>query len=270
MYERNCMQDDLDELLRIAKLAARMAANVHRGMEHDRLAFLTKNSSMDLVTEVDRESERRIVSAIQSLRPDDAILGEEGTSITGNSGVCWIIDPLDGTTNFIHRYPAHAVSIGVEINNKRVLGVVHDTFQDVVYEGIVGIGAKCDGKPIAVRTESELSRALIGTGFLPDVKVRCEQAEILRGVLPHVRDIRRSGCPSLDLCAVGSGKLDGYYECGLGRWDITAGAAIAEAAGAKIDELYTPTLPNPMLVVSNERLQDALVAMLTRACAAKR
>ncbi len=258
------MLEKLDELLSIAKQAAQTAATVHCRMRRDSLSVHTKSSSIDLVTEIDRESEREIVAAIHSARPDDAILGEEGTNIVGSSGICWIIDPLDGTTNFIHQYPAHSVSVGVEINNHRVLGVVHDTFHDIVYEGIVDVGAQCDGKPIAVSKQSQLSRALIGTGFLPSSEVRRVQAEVLCNVLPLVRDIRRSGCPSLDLCAVASGKLDGFYESGLGRWDIAAGAAIAEAAGAKVIELSSLSLPNPLLVVANARLVDELVALLVK------
>lgn len=262
------MRESLDELLRIARHAAQMAAVVHRSVERDSLAVGAKSSSSDLVTEIDQKSEQQIVSVLRAARPDDSIVGEEGTNIAGSSGVCWIIDPLDGTTNFVHGYPAHAVSIGVEIDGKRALGVVHDTFHNRVYEGIVGAGARCDGKPVGVRGESELSRALIGTGFLPDAEVRRAQAELLGTVLPLVRDVRRSGCPSLDICGVAAGVLDGFYECGLGRWDIAAGAAIAEAAGARVVELPSLTLPNPLLVVGNAKLIEKIVAILIRAGAA--
>lgn len=259
------MRKNLDELLRVAKHAARLAAAVHHGATQDSLGINTKSSASDLVTEVDREAERQMVAAIHTARPDDAIVGEEGTSIAGTSGVCWLLDPLDGTTNFIHRYPAHAVSVGVEINGQRMLGVVHDTFHDRVYEGIVGVGAQCDGEPIRVSAESALSKALVGTGFLPDAEVRRVQAKVLHHVLPLVRDVRRSGCPSLDLCAVAAGMLDGFYESGLGRWDIAAGAAIAEAAGAKVIELHSETLPNPLLVVANAKLLEALTETLSKA-----
>lgn len=272
-----CMRGDLEELLSIAKHAARMAAGMHLRARQGALDVSTKNSPIDLVTEVDRESERQLVSAIHTARPDDAILGEEGTNITGSSGVCWVLDPLDGTTNFVHGYPAYAVSVGIEIDGKRVIGVVHDTYHDRVYSGIVGMGAQCDGRSISARAESALSQPLVGTGFLPNAEVRLVQGEVLRSVLPLVRDVRRSGCPSLDLCAVASGTLDGFYECGLGRWDIAAGAAIAEAAGATVVELPSPSLPNPLLVVANATLLEAIVAMLveagaamdSRACAAR-
>lgn len=261
-------QEKFDELLGIAREAARVGAVVHRSMRRDALGVGAKSSLMDLVTEVDREAERQLVSVIREKRPGDAIIGEEGANVAGSSGVCWIIDPLDGTTNFVHGYPAHAVAVGVEIDGERVLGVVHDTFHERVYEGTVGVGARCDGEPVAIRAETELSRALIGTGFLPDAGVRRVQAEVLRCVLPLVRDVRRSGCPSLDLCAVASGMLDGFYESGLGRWDIAAGAAIAEAAGASVVELQSPVLPNPLLVVANAKLLETLVLILVEAGAA--
>jgi myo-inositol-1(or 4)-monophosphatase len=259
------MRGDLEAWLSIAKHAARLAAAVHLRARQDDLAVRTKHSPSDLVTQVDREAERQLVSAIRAARPDDAILGEEGTTITGRSGVCWVLDPLDGTTNFVHGYPAYAVAVGVEIDGQRVMGVVHDTSHDRVYAGMVGVGAQCDGRPISVRGASALSQALIGTGFPPDAEVRLVQGEVLRRVLPRVRDVRRSGCPSLDLCAVASGTLDGFYECGLGRWDMAAGAAIAEAAGAAVVELLLPILPNPWLAVANPTLLEALVAMLVEA-----
>jgi myo-inositol-1(or 4)-monophosphatase len=107
------------------------------------------------------------VSAIRTGRPDDAALGEEETNITGGSGACWILDPLDGITNFVHGYPAYAVSVGGEIDGQRVVGVVQDTSHDRVYSDMVGVGAPCDGRPISVRVESALSQALVGTGFFP-------------------------------------------------------------------------------------------------------
>jgi myo-inositol-1(or 4)-monophosphatase len=157
------------------------------------------------------------------------------------------------------------VAVGVEIEGRRVFGVVHDTFNRRVYAGIVGEGATCEGRPIAVRNESNLKQALIGTGFLPNADVRRLQAELLQQVLPRVRDVRRSGCPSLDICGVAAGVLDAFYECGLGRWDIAAAAAIAEAAGAKVLLLNSSVLPNPFLVVANSKLIDEMVGMLAEA-----
>jgi myo-inositol-1(or 4)-monophosphatase len=257
---------ELSELLELAKRAANSAAAVHRSaIQEGGFTVYAKTSSSDLLTEVDRESERRLVAAIREARPNDEILGEEGANFDGDSGVRWLLDPLDGTTNFVHRYPAHSVAVGIEIAGRRRIGVVHDTFSNHVYWGVVGHGARCDNEPIAVRHESDLSLALIGTGFLAYPEVRRTQADLLREILPRVRDIRRSGCPSLDICAVASGRLNGFYEAGLGRWDIAAGAAIAEAAGATVLLLNSKILPDPLLVVANAKLAAALVSALTDA-----
>jgi len=262
------MEADLNDLLGVAQQAAQLAATIHRAAHRDRLDVHTKSSATDLVTDVDRAAEKALVSALRQARPDDAIIGEEGTNVAGRTGVCWVLDPLDGTTNFVYGYPAYAVSVGVEIDGKRVLGVVHDTAHDRVYSGIVGGVASCDGTPIAASTQADLGLALIGTGFLPDVAARRVQGAIIQRLLPAVRDIRRSGSAALDLCAVASGTLDGFYEAGLGHWDIAGGAAIAEAAGAAVVELHSAHLPNPLLVVANPKLIETLVARLVEAGAA--
>jgi len=253
------MTDSLPDLLDIAREAALAAVSVHHRAA---TGASTKGSPTDLVTDIDREAEQRLVAVIRKYRPDDSIVGEEGAAIKGSSGVCWILDPLDGTTNFVYGYPAHAVAVGVEIDGERALGLVHDTSRSCVYSGIVGQGAYCDYRPIFARTSNDLSHALIGTGFLPQAAVRDVQGGVLRYVLPKVRDVRRSGCPSLDLCAVAAGMLDGFYEFGLGRWDIAAGAAIAEAAGASIALLAGKPLPDPLLVAANPGLLPELLGLL--------
>jgi myo-inositol-1(or 4)-monophosphatase len=256
------MRDGLEDLLEIARHAASLAAAVHREARAGGFDIRAKASPADLVTAVDCEAERRLVEAIHRARPDDAIIGEEGANISGNSGVCWVLDPLDGTTNFVYGYPARAVAVGIEIDGERKLGVVHDTYHNRVYTGIVGDGAYCDDHSIEPRAESVLARALIGTGFSPRLEVREPQGEVLRRLLPRVRDVRRSGSPALDLCAVASGALDGFYESGLGRWDIAAGAAIAEAAGAKVVELQSTLFPTPVLVAANAELMITLTSFL--------
>jgi myo-inositol-1(or 4)-monophosphatase len=259
------MREELSALLELAQYAASLAAAVHRrAIEAASFKVDIKSSTSDLVTEVDREAERELVTAIRAARPEDEIIGEEGANFSGSSGVRWILDPLDGTTNFVHQYPAHSVAVGVEIDEQRIIGVVHDTFSNRVYAGVVGEGATCDGTPITVRYECNLQQALVGTGFLPDTNVRRLQADLLREILPRVRDVRRSGCPSLDICGVAAGTLDAFYECGLGQWDIAAAAAIAEAAGATILLLNSRVLPNPFLVVANAKLTSAIVALLVK------
>jgi myo-inositol-1(or 4)-monophosphatase len=257
---------DLSELLELARRAAKSAAHVHwSAIDKSSFKVYAKTSSSDLVTEIDREAERTLVDVIRAARPNDEIVGEEGANFHGDSGVRWILDPLDGTTNLVHGYPAHSVAVGIEIEGRRTIGVVHDTFSNRVYSGIVGQGAHRDEEAMGVRHETDLSLALIGTGFLAYPDVRRAQADLLREMLPRVRDIRRSGCPSLDICAVASGTLDGFYEAGLGRWDIAAGAAVAEAAGATVLLLHSTVLPDPMLVVANPKLAADLVSVLTEA-----
>ena len=264
-------QEELFQLLEIAKHAASLAAAIHRkAIRTGNIETETKSSSSDLVTRVDRESEQALVNAIRAARRDDDIIGEEGTRLSGTTGVRWILDPLDGTTNFIHGYPFHSIAVGVEVDGQNVVGVVHDTFSDRVYAGVVGHGATCDGKPISVRNESNLREALIGTGFLPDDDVRRAQAELLREVLPRVRDVRRTGCPSLDICNVASGALSGFYECGLGPWDIAAASAIAEAAGATVSLLHSRMFPNPFLVVASAELTPILISLFVDAKAVDR
>ena len=259
-------KEELFELLEIAKHAARLGAAIHRrALDEGKVEAETKRSSSDLVTKVDRESEQALVKAIHAARPNDAIQGEEGTSVSGSSGVRWIIDPLDGTTNFVHRYPFHSVAVGVEVDGKTAVGVVHDTFCDQVYAGVVGYTATRGDHPIIVRKEANLRDALIGTGFLPDEEVRRKQAELLREVLPRVRDVRRSGCPSLDICSVASGALSGFYECGLGPWDIAAASAVAEAAGATVSLLHSSIFPHPFLIVANPQLTSALIQLFVDA-----
>jgi myo-inositol-1(or 4)-monophosphatase len=256
---------DLHALTASALRIAADAATVHRegfGCLH---AIETKTSPTDVVSDVDRAAERVIVRAIKEVRPGDAILSEESTEQPGTSGVRWVIDPLDGTTNYVYRYPAFAVSIGIEIEGRPAIGVVHDSCHDHVYVGVVGQGATCDGQPMCVSTTAELSMALLATGFSPHAEVRARQALVLAQVLPKVRDMRRSGSPVLDLCAVAAGQVDGFYEVGLGRWDIAAGRVIAEAAGATLTVLPARTSPDPLVVAANPTLLPLLLVLLGEA-----
>jgi myo-inositol-1(or 4)-monophosphatase len=262
--------DLLDELKSIAIQAARAAAATHRERDVARLDLAFKGNASDLVTSVDRAAEAALVQIIASARPDDGIIAEEGSARAGSSGVCWLLDPLDGTTNFVHGYPQHAVAVGVTIAGVRRLGVVADTARDHLYVGVPGFGipaagAFCEERVLATSTERELRHALVATGFLPDESVRPLQVDILKTVLPRVRDIRRSGSAALDLCAVASGSLDAYYEFGLKPWDIAAGAAIAEAAGARVVLLDSGPLPGPLLIAGNTALVEALEKLLTLA-----
>ena len=191
----------------------------------------TKSTPTDMVTEVDREAEALLVRRILAARPSDAILGEEGANQAGTSGVRWVLDPLDGTTNYLYGYPPYAVSIGVEVDGVTVAGVVHDASRAETYTAARDGGAFMNGRQITVSNEERIPHTLLGTGFGYDVEGRRKQAAIVARLLPQVRDIRRSGSAALDLCSVASGRLDGYYEFGLNEWDRAAGILIVQEAG---------------------------------------
>jgi myo-inositol-1(or 4)-monophosphatase len=191
----------------------------------------SKSTPTDMVTEVDRAAEALLVDRILAARPDDGILGEEGANHGGTSGVRWVIDPLDGTTNYVYGFPAYAVSIGVELNGEAIAGAVHDAARRETYTAALGEGAFLDGRRLAVSTETRLPHALVGTGFAYDPEIRRRQGAIVAYLLPRVRDLRRSGSAALDLCSVAVGRLDAYAEFGLNEWDRSAGMLIVREAG---------------------------------------
>jgi len=224
---------NVSELLDLAVGLANQAGRLLLDEAPDRKDDVaTKSSRTDMVTAVDRASEALIVGAIERERPDDGVLGEEGSAREGTSGVRWIIDPLDGTTNYLYGFPLFAVSIAVEVDGEVEAGVVAHPTLGEVFTAVRCDGALCNGRPIAVSEKVELATALIGTGFAYGADSRRESARWLEHIIPSVRDIRRGGAASLDLCWVACGRLDGYYEAGLSPWDIAAGDLIAREAGA--------------------------------------
>ena len=226
------MSQLIHELHELACVVAREAgALLASRVDEHHLAISSKSSPTDMVSEVDRESEELIVSRILAARPGDAILGEEGGSRPGTSGVRWVIDPLDGTTNYLYRLPAYAVSIAAEHEGRVVAGAVFDAAHSDLYAARLGGGATWNGASIVTSAKAELATALIGTGFGYEAQQRGEQGTVLARVLPYVRDIRRYGSAALDLCGVACGRLDGYFELGLGPWDWAAGALIVREAG---------------------------------------
>ena len=254
---------DPRELLALAVIAAEDAAELLRTSRPDPDAIGTKSSGSDLVTDRDRAAEARIVDRILDARPEDGVLGEEGGERTGTSGVRWVIDPLDGTTNYVYGYPAYGVSIAAEADGQAVAGVVVAVVSRERYTAALGHGAHRDDRPIRVSAAQDLSVALLGTGFSYDAATRGRQAAALTAVLPAVRDIRRSGSAALDLCAVASGRLDGFWERGLSPWDRAAGALIAAEAGARVAPLGRA---EPMTILAAPPgLYGALEALLETA-----
>lgn len=224
----------------------------------------TKSSATDLVTAVDRDVEALITARLRAARPQDAIVGEEGTAHEGASGVRWLIDPIDGTTNFVYGYPAYAVSIGAERDGEALAGVVLDIAHTDLYTAARGLGAACNGLSIAVSDREDLASALIGTGFGYVAEVRRRQGAVLAHVLPRVRDVRRSGSAALDLCWLARGRVDGYYEDGVQAWDTAAGELLVREAGGRVGRLAGVT-ERGYLVASAPGIFDAFHALITEA-----
>jgi myo-inositol-1(or 4)-monophosphatase len=225
-----------DELLELAVRTARDAARlVQSGAARGVTVAATKSSAVDIVTESDRSAERLIRSSLLGARPDDAVVGEEGDDEAGTSGVRWIVDPIDGTVNFLYGIPAYAVSIAAELDGEVVAGVVLNVATGQEYTATLGGPAQRDGAPILVRPVVPLGERLIGTGFSYEARQREIQAAALLHLLPRIRDIRRFGSCALDLCGVAQGSLDGYMEEGVNLWDHAAGGLIAKAAGARVE-----------------------------------
>jgi myo-inositol-1(or 4)-monophosphatase len=225
-----------DDLERLAIELAEGAAAVVRAGRHAVLDVASKSTETDLVTEVDRATERWIIDQLAVRRPDDAILGEESGGRSGSTTVRWVLDPIDGTVNFVYGIEAYAVSVGVQVDGRSVAGAVANVPTGEVFSAALGEGAhlRRDGVSISLRCNpiEELSMALVGTGFGYSPDRRRLQAEVLTRLLPEVRDVRRVGSCALDLCMVAAGRLDAYYELGVNVWDWAAGALIAEEAGA--------------------------------------
>ena len=218
----------------------------------------TKTSLTDMVSELDRASEALIARIVLGARPHDAILGEEGgLTGTGTSGVRWVVDPLDGTTNYLYGFPAWAVSIAAEVGGEVVAGVVHDPTHAETFSAVRGEGSWCNGRSLKVDGAASLATALVGTGFGYEAAVRARQGLEVARVLPCVRDIRRGGAAALDLCWVALGRLDAYYERGLQPWDWAAGMLVAGEAGAVVKVLDDGTA-----VVAPRQLHQDLVDLL--------
>jgi myo-inositol-1(or 4)-monophosphatase len=210
--------DETSELRALAIRLAQEAGEILLGMEAGRTGW--KSSVTDLVTDADRAAERHIFEELLSLRPDDSVKAEEGSVNVGSSGIEWVVDPLDGTVNFVYNFPHWCVSIGVE--GRVRLGVVHDPSRRETFTDVDGLTPS---------RKTDLADSLIATGFSYRSDVRARQAEVTANLLPLVRDIRRVGSAALDLAWVACGRLDGYFEEDMRPWDVSAGMAIVEGAG---------------------------------------
>ncbi len=223
---------DLRDLaVQVATDAAALVA-VRRAEGVDVVA--TKSSSIDIVTATDRESEEFIRTELRAERPGDGFLGEEGGSATSETGVTWVVDPIDGTVNFLYGIPQYAVSVAARTADHVVAGAVVNAASGEVFAAARGSGATLDGHPLRVRPSPPMEQRLVSTGFWYVREVREVQAGAVARLLPAVRDIRRAGSCALDLCALAAGRCDAYVEEGPAIWDYAAGGLVAEEAGARL------------------------------------
>jgi myo-inositol-1(or 4)-monophosphatase len=221
-----------DELLSLAVDAAHAAGALLLGrFQRPATGVERKSSETDMVSDADRDAEGLIRDMVMASRPADGMLGEEGGDVAGDSGLRWVVDPLDGTTNFLYGLPIWSVSIACEDESGGLAGVVFDPCRDEMFAAQRGRGASLNGRPIATSRNDDLSRALIGTGFAYAPAARLRQAQVLAELLAHVRDIRRGGSAAVDLAWVACGRLDGYYELGTRHWDRAAGMLLVQEAG---------------------------------------
>ncbi|NED97563.1 inositol monophosphatase [Phytoactinopolyspora alkaliphila] len=224
----------------------------------------TKSTPTDVVTESDTAAEQLIRDRLLGARPGDAVFGEEGGHSSGESGVVWVVDPIDGTVNYLYGIPQYAVSIAVQIDGVVQGGVVHNPESGETWTAVRGSGAFLDGSPIYTTQCSELSLALVGTGFGYDASRRVRQGAILAELISVVRDIRRAGAAALDLCAVATGRLDAYYERGLKPWDLAAGALIASEAGAVVSGLRGEEAGERLTFAATPKIAEELRDLLER------
>ncbi|MEV4637088.1 inositol monophosphatase family protein [Actinoplanes sp. NPDC049548] len=249
-----------EELLAIAVRIAREAAETARRMRTEAITDVqTKSTDTDVVTAADKAVERQVVEALRRERPGDGVLGEEyGDSTATTGGVRWILDPIDGTVNYLYGLPQYAVSLAAEVDGTVVAGVVRNAATGDEWTATLGGGAWRGGRRLGGSTRTTLDQALVGTGFGYDPARREHQGAVLAGLITRVRDIRRFGAASLDLCMAAEGSLDAYFEKGLNAWDHAAGGLVATEAGLRVSGLDGRAPGRDMLVAAPPAIFPAL------------
>jgi myo-inositol-1(or 4)-monophosphatase len=229
----------------------------------------TKTSPTDVVTEMDQASEALLRARLSAARPDDGLHGEEQGRRPGTSGLTWVVDPIDGTVNYLYGLPAYAVSVAAVIGDssvpggwRSVAGCVHNPASGETWTAGAGLGSFLDGDPLRAGRPPVLAEALIATGFGYFSGRRARQSRVLATLLPRVRDIRRVGCAAMDVCMVATGRVDGYYERGLHAWDLAAAMLVATEAGVAVRGIDGQPPEEHMVVAARPPLIDALVAQL--------
>lgn len=255
---------DEEELLAVARRVAVAAGALLLGrFAQPATGVASKTTVTDLVSDADREAEALITRLLQERRPRDGIVGEEGARREGDSGLRWLVDPLDGTINYLFGVPHWCVSIACVDDSGAVAGVIHDACRGETFAALRGVGAWLGDRELHVTAEEDLGRALVATGFAYDAELRRRQAETVLRVLPRVRDIRRFGSAALDLAWVGAGRFDAYFESGVKRWDVAAGSLLVREAGGEVSEVERiGSDARPGVVATNGKIHRALRALL--------
>lgn len=260
-------EPSLDEFVSVAVEIAREAGAILRdrfGQPHD----IKFKSAIDMVTEADRASEALIAERLRARYPDHRLLGEEGARGAAETATAslyrWVIDPLDGTTNFAHGMPGFAVSIGLEYDGAPIVGVVFDPIRNELFVARQGGGATLNGAPLRVSATDDLLRSLLATGFSYDLAKRPRQAETWLAFLTRVQSIRQTGSSALNLCSVAAGRLDGYWEGAVLPWDVAAGVLMVREAGGAVSRFDGAPFAsdNGDLVASNGVIHQAMLAII--------
>lgn len=253
-----------DKELRVAGEAARAAGHVFNRI-FGRVNKIVKKGEIDLVTEADFEAEQSILKIIHHSFPEDNILSEEMGPHGGISDRKWLVDPLDGTTNFAHGFPFFAVSIALEIKKEIVLGIVYNPYMGEHFKAVKSMGAYLNNKPIQVSKTQILKESLLATGFPYDIHEKPETVmDLFKKMLVRAQGIRRPGSAAIDMCYVAAGRFDGFWESDLKPWDTAAGTVIVEEAGGKLST-YEGTPYDPYqksIVAANPFIHDAMIKVL--------
>lgn len=265
-------ETDCAAWLELAVDAARAAGDIIRRGMSDSLDIQYKGE-INLVTQIDVAAEQAVVERLRARTPDHDILAEEGSVHTTGAPYRWLIDPLDGTTNYTHRFPFFCVSIGLQHGDHMVLGVVLDPVRDELFTAIRGGGAALNGVPLAVSSTDVLRKSLVVTGFAYDpVHDTNVNFQHFAAMSRAVQGVRRTGSAALDLCYVAAGRSDGFWELSLSPWDTAAGQAIVEAAGGRVTDFagraFSPDMP--AVLATNGKIHDAMLDVLNQRSAASR
>ncbi|MCO7218530.1 inositol monophosphatase family protein [Klenkia sp. PcliD-1-E] len=258
--------DLLDLALATAREAAALVADGRARAADD---VQSKTTTVDVVTAVDKASEQLVIDRLLSARPEDGVLGEEGASRPGISGVRWVVDPIDGTVNFLYGLGSYAVCIAAEVDGVPVAGVVADVPTGEVYAAVRGGGAwvERDGvrTPLRCSDPASLEVTLVGTGFAYDRGIRTWQGEVLARLLPEVRDVRRWGSAAVEICLAAAGRIDAFYQLDLKPWDFTAACLVAAEAGLEVQVTTGQRMADPLVTAAPASIAEAFRALVTRA-----